>query len=219
MYIYWPPLAYWHPTKCYLAWREPGCGWGGDSSPIAAAQPFLGPPPPLSTETIDPEVDHASVSAAVLAGTCHASRAAHEPKRRDTHRNLSFTFHNVRGMTSESRLEKHIQLCRAHRTFVSAAAETWRLGTEQLNNSEFLILTHGPPTKPCTRGSHGLAFFLSPDAQVAWQAAGAKVHTEYGLRIMAIRLQIKETKGKLLNIFLPPIECETSTTAASPLSA
>jgi len=173
-----------------------------DSSPIAAAQPFLGPPPPLSTETIDPEVDHASVSAAVLAGTCHASRAAQEPKRRDTHRNLSFTFHNVRGMTSESRLEKHIQLCRAHRTFVSAAAETWRLGTEQLNNSEFLILTHGPPTKPCTRGSHGLAFFLSPDAQVAWQAAGAKVHTEYGLRIMAIRLQIKETKGKLLNIFL-----------------
>ena len=41
---------------------------------------------------------------------------------------------------------------------------------------------------------------LSPEARVAWQAAGAEVNTSYGLPVMSTWLQVKDKKNKAIVI-------------------
>ena len=94
--------------------------------------------------------------------------------------------------------------------YVAAVQETWMLKTEQLDDQGWLLLTHGPDSKICHRGSHGLMFVLSPQARLAWQAAGAEVETSFGLRIMTMRLKLKDTRGKPFHVKIVNVYALTS---------
>ena len=113
---------------------------------------------------------------------------------------ITFTSQNVRGLCYRDKLQELLHTCRTQHAYVTAVQETWMLKTEQLDDQGWLLLTHGPDSKMCHRGSHGLMLVLSPKARLAWQAAGAEVDTSFGLRIMAIRLQLKDTRGKAMRI-------------------
>lgn len=115
----------------------------------------------------------------------------------------------MRGLKNEAKVEEWLQHCRTNDIFVASAQETWQLGTAQYENSEWLLLSHGSKTKLSNRGSLGLMFALSPAARKAWKDAGSEV-TDYGLRIMAIRLKLMDDKGKHITIKLVNAYAPTS---------
>ncbi|MDE0908580.1 MAG: hypothetical protein OSB18_14545, partial [SAR324 cluster bacterium] len=65
----------------------------------------------------------------------------------------------------------------------------------------YLFINHGFAERRCNRGSGGVGFVLSPLARKAWEAAGCKV-LHFGERIAAVKLLLKDGKGRPLTIML-----------------
>ena len=74
---------------------------------------------------------------------------------------------------------------------------------EILNHDNICVIGAGlNREQSCNLGSQGVGIVLSMAAVEAWKAAGSEVHNTYGARVMAIRLQVRDTQGRDLYLFL-----------------
>ena len=92
---------------------------------------------------------------------------------------------------------------RRNRVFAYALQETWRSGTQETCIHGFAIIQHGLPCpikRKQGRLSGGVAIVLSPEAHRAWKKAGS-LRWEFGERIVAVRLGVRDEKGKDVSIF------------------
>jgi len=108
--------------------------------------------------------------------------------------------HNVRGLSDE-KLEEVVEHMKRRRLYVYVMQETWRVGDFQQESDGFLFINHGHPERRCNRGSGGVGFVLSPNARLAWEAAGSKV-MYYGERIVAIKLKIPDASGREVDVMM-----------------
>ena len=123
-------------------------------------------------------------------------RGSHDPVHR-------FVSHNCRGLNDKKKdgIEAYVEWAINGRIYATGLQETWREGTNTESNNGWLLVTHGLKTKICKRGSQGVAILLSPEAKAAWKKAGEEVYT-FGERIVAVRLQQKDAKGRKRIIFM-----------------
>jgi hypothetical protein len=106
-------------------------------------------------------------------------------------------------MSGESQYLKQkefITAMKRRQTYAAVLQKPGLFGDTQKDNSGYLILNHGPPGTGAMARGQGVGIILSPDAQKAWTLAGSQV-LHFGLRIMAIRLQMEDAKGRPLTIF------------------
>ena len=92
---------------------------------------------------------------------------------------------------------------RRNRVFAYALQETWRSGTQETCIHGFAI-QHGLPCpikRKQGRLSGGVVIVLSPEAHCTWKKAGS-LRWEFGERIVAVRLGVRDEKGKDVFIFL-----------------
>ena len=57
------------------------------------------------------------------------------------------------------------------------------------------------------RGEQGVGIALGEHGVAAWKEAGSVLHNDFGGRIIAIRLQFRDARGKLVCIFLVSAYC------------
>ena len=128
-------------------------------------------------------------------------------------KNVKIVSQNVRGLKSESRLEELFSYAARFGVFALCLQETWRTENEILENEGYLLLTTGLPSKEVAgkRGSQGTAIALSSEAQAAWRLAGSELHVDFGARMIAIRLLVKDEKGIELYLFLVSAYAPVST--------
>ena len=109
---------------------------------------------------------------------------------------------NARGLKSEEKLEEATTKLLKGDYFVGAFQETRKTGSGQIESQGVLLIYHGlDEAQQCARGKGGVGLMLSGDARAAWTLAGADVMT-FGPRIVAVRLHIKDAKGKLVKLFV-----------------
>jgi hypothetical protein len=102
---------------------------------------------------------------------------------------VSFTSQYVRSFHKDEKQKEFITAMKRRQTYAAVLQKSGGFGETQKDNSGYLILNHGPP-----------GTILSPDAQKAWTLAGSQV-LRFGPRILAIRLQMEDAKGRQLTIF------------------
>ena len=199
------------------------CAGGSSTSNADLSSPLSGSGLTSMTSCITP-LTNSNVAPAVVSSQAHrgvgdlSQDSAHLGSRPQVVKNttsaknhtfkITFASQNARSLTSEAKRQELLHACRSQQVYVAAVQETWMLKTEQLDDQGWLLLTHGPDSKICHHASHGLMFVLSPQARLAWQAAGAEVETSFGLRIMTMRLKLKDTRGKpfhvkVVNVYAP----------------
>ena len=82
--------------------------------------------------------------------------------------------------------------------------ETWRTGTEVLENSGSVLLLAGQDAALQTvkRGSQGVVIALNTAGVVAWRAGGCVLHNDFGGRLIAIRLLVRDLFNNDVGVFL-----------------
>jgi hypothetical protein len=87
--------------------------------------------------------------------------------------------------------------------FAACLQETWREGIEQLGRTGKGIKTIlAGKTQQTGRGSCGVGIALGEKGIQAWKDAGSQVFNDFGPCLVAVRLQVKDNKGKDVGIFL-----------------
>ena len=120
-------------------------------------------------------------------------------------KNICFISQNVRGIKTPSRLEELCNSLSLRRNVIGMCLqETWRFGHETLDLDNFKVVLNGLEKTDdiCNRGSQGVGIVLNQEGISAWKAAGYEKHIEYGARIIAIRLCIKDKHNRDVGIFL-----------------
>ena len=107
---------------------------------------------------------------------------------------------NVRGM-NDDKLEMVVERLREKAVTAMCLYETWREGDHQLDLHGCAILLHGLETRTCSRGSQGVGVALDPAGRAAWEKAGCVVK-HYGSRVMAVRLEFMDDRGRPLRVWL-----------------
>ena len=81
--------------------------------------------------------------------------------------------------------------------------ETWRSGTESLQNNNCILLLAGlEADQQSRRGSQGVGIALSPQGVEAWGAGGCELHDDLGARVIGVRLLLKDYEGKDIGVLL-----------------
>lgn len=101
--------------------------------------------------------------------------------------------------------DRKIDIC-----FIS---ETWCIGSQTYLQDGYTVIHFGLPTKPCRRGSLGVAIILSPRTATMWKNAGNRIY-HYGSRILATRLQARDKDNNPVKLFIASAYSPVST--ASP---
>ena len=120
-------------------------------------------------------------------------------------KNICFISQNVRGIKSTSRLEDLFNsLSLRKNVWGMCLQETWRFEHETLDYENYKLITNGleKTDDACNRGSQGVGIVLNSDGISAWEAAGYEKHIDYGARIIAIRLCVKDKHKRDVGIFL-----------------
>jgi hypothetical protein len=108
----------------------------------------------------------------------------------------------VRSFYKDEKQKEFITAMKRRQTYAAALQESVGFGCTKKDNSGcYLILNHGPPGTGVMARGQGVGIILSPDVQKAWAMAGSQV-LHFGPRIMTIRLQMEDAKGRPLIIFL-----------------
>ena len=112
-----------------------------------------------------------------------------------------FLSQNVRGFCGDKE-EEFLDFMRTNNIFACGIQETWRLGSNILENNGFIVVQHGFEKKRRRKGriSGGVAIILSQDANKAWISAGSQV-LHFGDRILAVRLDISDAKKRVVKVF------------------
>ena len=86
--------------------------------------------------------------------------------------------------------------------FTACVQGTWRTGKDTLENGGYSLFLSGLMEMKSNRAEQGVGIALSERGLEAWKEAGSVLHNDFGGRIIAIRLQLRDTTGKLVCIFL-----------------
>ena len=114
---------------------------------------------------------------------------------------------NLLGLKSEARLEDFFFSFKSRGLLAACVQETWRTGKDTLENGGCLLFLSGLKEMKSNRGEQGVGIALSEHGVAAWKEAGSVLHNDFGGRIIAIRLQLRDAKGKLVCIFLVSAYC------------
>jgi len=131
---------------------------------------------------------------------------------------------NVRGLSdradgSNPKMEEMVEIMEAagggRRVQVACLQETWIVGDEDFmigtGERAMRVLHHGEVVRTCNRGRLGVAIVLSPEAQEAQaRAGGAKL--VFGKRVIAVRLQPLDERGRTTRLF---VVCAYAPTSAA----
>ena len=119
-------------------------------------------------------------------------------------RKVYFLSQNVRGVKSNARLEELFYVMSCRNILAACLQETWRYGKEIVEYGQSCMISSGldKPTQGGNRGSQGVAIVLSPDGVAAWKAAGSEAYTNFGPRVIAIRLLLKDSHNKDVGVYL-----------------
>ena len=125
-------------------------------------------------------------------------------KRKKSDNSVTIISQNVRGLKSAEKVDELFNIMSARDVFAACLQETWRSGKEMLQHDKYRLIMAGLNAKEMKgrRGSQGVAIALSPKAELAWAAGGSETHDDLGARALAVRLAMKDEKGKELGIFL-----------------
>lgn len=114
---------------------------------------------------------------------------------------------NLLGLKSEARLEEFFFSFKSRGLLAACVQETWRTGTDTLENGGCLLFLSGLKEMKSNRGEQGVGIALGEHGVAAWKEAGSVLHNDFGGRIIAIRLQFRDARGKLVCIFLVSAYC------------
>ena len=114
---------------------------------------------------------------------------------------------NLLGLKSEARLEEFFFSFKSRGLLAACVQETWRTGTDTLENGGCLLFLSGLKEMKSNRGEQGVGIALSEHGVAAWKEAGSVLHNDFGGRIIAIRLQLRDARGKPVCIFLVSAYC------------
>ena len=110
---------------------------------------------------------------------------------------------NVCGLKSEVRLDELFTVINARNILAACIQETWRSGSEITEYDQCRLITVGLDAgDQCRRGSQGVGIALSARGADAWKASGSVVHQDFGARILAIRLMLKDSQNRDVGLFL-----------------
>ena len=111
---------------------------------------------------------------------------------------------NVRGMKNDTRIDILLNVMKERNAIAMCVQETWRNGNELLEHGSFKIISNGLDNNVQLgkRGSQGVAIVLNPDGEAAWKAGGYVKHTNFGARVVAIRLLLNEHQKRDVGVFL-----------------
>ena len=137
--------------------------------------------------TPDPAVSRAS-----------GSKEIHTEAKRKRIPTETILSQNVRGLKSEERLEELFAAIHRRSLFAVCIQETWRTDIEYLERKNCRLMLAGLKEAKCRRGSEGMGIALGPLAVEAWRDAGSVVHNDLGARVIAVRLIVKDLRGKEL---------------------
>ena len=126
------------------------------------------------------------------------------PAKKYKFKDLNIITKNVRGLKSITKKQELFSQLITRNLFAICLQETWTSEFTILEYKQFMLLTHGRPVSEVTskRGQEGVGIALSRNAVIAWKAAGSEIHTDLGSRLIAIRLSVKDARGKDIGIFL-----------------
>ena len=133
-----------------------------------------------------------------------ASRAAVRTQAKSKCITESIVSQNLLGLKSESRLEEFFYSLRSRGLLAVCVQETWRPGLETLKNGGCLLFTAGlkKADMKSNRGEQGVGIALSEKGVPAWKEAGSVLHNDFGGRVIEVRLQPREEKGRPVVLFL-----------------
>ena len=114
---------------------------------------------------------------------------------------------NLLGLKSEARLEEFFFSFKSRGLLAACVQETWRTGKDTLENGGCLLFLSGLKEMKSNRGEQGVGIALGEHGVAAWKEAGSVLHNDFGGRIIAIRLQLRDARGKLVCIFLVSAYC------------
>ena len=114
---------------------------------------------------------------------------------------------NLLGLKSEARLEEFFFSFKSRGLLAACVQETWRTGKDTLENGGCLLFLSGLKEMKSNRGEQGVGIALSEHGVAAWKEAGSVLHNDFGGRIIAIRLQLRDARGKSVCIFLVSAYC------------
>ena len=125
-------------------------------------------------------------------------------KKRRNIRTVKFLSQNVRGMKKDTRIEILLNVMKERNAIATCIQETWRTGIELLERNSFIIVSNGleQNAQRGNRGSQGVAIALNPDGEAAWKAGGYEKHMNFGARVLAIRLLLKDHQNRDIGVFL-----------------
>jgi hypothetical protein len=109
---------------------------------------------------------------------------------------------NTQGLSSDKE-EMILDVMRQHNIFAYSIQETWRIGNEISEKYGYYIIQHGSDVKSNAKGraSGSVAIILSPADVRSWIAAGLCV-MHFGNRILAVKLEMEDLKGKPVTVVL-----------------
>ena len=126
------------------------------------------------------------------------------PKKAKKFKQLNFITQNARGIKTTERVYELSTQIKRQDTFALCLQETWKSGksVEIVNDCTFLLNGLDASDNKSKRGQGGVGIVLNKSATQAWKEAGSPIYTEFGNRIIATRLSLKDNRNKNIDIFL-----------------
>ena len=107
---------------------------------------------------------------------------------------------NCLGLKTATRRTELVAMLRRRGAFVACLQETWRVGTEELQEDGWLFVGSAPASQH-GRGRQGVGIMLSPPAAAALDVT----HDDLGARVVAVRLLDARDRGILLISAYAPV--------------
>jgi len=117
---------------------------------------------------------------------------------------LSIITQNARGLKSDQRINEVSTQIKKQGLFAVCLQETWKHGTDTVLENDCMFILHGYNSVEDTskRGKGGVGIALSQLAIQSWKDAGSVIFTNFGKRVIAIRLCIKDRNHKIISVYL-----------------
>ena len=117
---------------------------------------------------------------------------------------VTIVSQNLRGLKSDTRLDEFFSYVMRFGIIAACIQETWRSDTESLQNEQCMLLLSGleANSQAGKRGSQGVGIALSPDGVEAWRAGGCELHNDFGGRVIAARLLLRDSAKRDVAVFL-----------------